>query len=215
MWLKTDIDRTADRSPYAVKPLTRAQFERGIAIRKYAWNKPVQQIADEAGVPKDIIYKVLKNERVSDAAYTLLTSYLRTPAGPWALINNRSAKASEKSARRAWERKVGRLSAMAVGYGLKVLSKARLAGMTLGQLQAYYHRLDFKVRDKIVMQHFDVSRQYIVPDSLEAWEWIERFGQLRERRMTSASARSDSTQPRPGFPGGRPNPSTSPGLRSR
>src|SRR5215475_3524693 len=107
MWLKSTFDRTADRSRYQVKRMTVAQVE------------PVQQIADEAGVPKDIIYKVLKSERVSDAAYTLLTSYLRTPAGPWALINNRSAKASEHSSRRDWERKVGRLSAMAVNYGLK------------------------------------------------------------------------------------------------
>jgi hypothetical protein len=68
MWLKTDIDRIADRSPYAVKPLTRAQIERGIAMRKYAWGKPTQQIADEAGVSKDTINKVLEQERVSDAA---------------------------------------------------------------------------------------------------------------------------------------------------
>jgi hypothetical protein len=212
MWVKIP-NRTPEpeASPYQVQPLSRPQIERGIAMRKYAWNKPVQQIADEVGVAAETVRRVLNRQTVSDESYAKLTSYLRTPAGAAAKINNRSAKASEKSPRRALERKAAKLCAMAVDFGLKVLSRTRLAEMTVGQLTAYYWRLDCRVKERILAA-YALARGYILPDVLEAWEWIERLDQLRERQTTSASARNGRTQPPPGFPGGRPSPSTNPGA---
>lgn len=184
--------------------MTVPQITRGIRMRKHAWGKPTQQIADEAGVHHSVINAVLKEQGVSPAAYALLTSYLRTPAGPWAMINNRHARASATGARAALERKVRRLSVMAIGFDLRVMPGSRMAQLTTGELKAYYWRLDWRVKERIIAANRDVTGRFVIPDSLEAWEWIERITLLRERLTISGSIR------RPGTAAPRPVPSTAP-----
>jgi hypothetical protein len=184
-------------SPYQIKRLTPAEIQRGIAMRRYAWRKPMQQIADEAGVAKPVINKVLNREPVSDASYAALTSYLRTPAGKWALVNNRQGRASEDSPRHPLMRRVMRLTGMAINYGIKkVFSRESCASMTQGELRAYYYRLDFRVKERILNDPRwpdSIKAKFVIPDSLEAWEWVERLDQLTERQITSASARNGRT----------------------
>ena len=208
----------ATDSPHVVRMMPRAKIERGIAQRRFAWRKPTQQIDDEAGVSKDTITAVLNRRPVSTASYATLTSYLATPTGKWALINNRQARATKHSPRRALTRRVMRLSGMAIDYGLAVYSGESCASMTAGELKAYYYRLDYRVKERLLSDPRwpdSIKGKYVIPDSLEAWEWAERLDQLLARQTISAKIPSVRTSHLAASLPGKPNPYISPEPRYR
>jgi hypothetical protein len=170
---------------YAVKQMTVPQIERGIRMRKWGLNNPTQAIADAAGVNIKVINAILKGERVSDEAYALLTSYLRTPAGPFAVRHSRNKDQSKL--RRSLNIKLGRLMKLGISRGMHHFRhKATLTTYTIPQLQAYFHFVDWRVKEDILINE-PLAPLYSMPDELEAWEWLERFEQLRQRQKTSGS----------------------------
>lgn len=199
----------AKDSPYVLRMMPRDQIERGIAMRRYAWRKPTQQIADEAGVARDTIVRVLAKQVVTDASYATLTSYLKTAAGAHALINNRQIRSAKESRRRPLLSRVMRLTGMAIDYGLKCYSRVTCDAMTEGELKAYYYRLEFRLKERILIDPRwpdDIRGKYVIPDHLEAWEWVERLDQLMDRQTISANSPSvRSGQLAASLPG-KPNP---------
>lgn len=196
MWI--DIRKSqATTSRNIVRMQTRPQIERAIAMRRYAWGKPLQQIADEAGVNIQTINKVLRKQEVSTESYALLTSYLKTPTGPASLINNRAGKASEKSARRPLMRRIMSLTSMAIRYDIKCSSKITLMSRTQGELRAYFYRLDFRVKEAIMNDPKwpdSIRGKFVIPDCLEAWQWVERLDLLREHLRTSSIGSGERSQ---------------------
>lgn len=203
----------ATDSPHAVRLMTVPQIKRGISVRKFVWRKPTQQIADEAGLNVETINKVLRGEPVSTESYAKLSSYLRTPAGPHALINNRASRATEDSVRRSLTSRLMRLAALAINYDIRTRSRESCAAMTVGELRAYYYRLRIRVREKILLDQRwpdSVRGKFVIPDMLEAWQWVERLDQLRDHPMISASSPSATTRPIAAQRGGLRSRSTAP-----
>ena len=81
------------------KPLRPEQVTRGICMRRYAWGKRVQQIADESGVPARTLHDVIVGKPFSEAVRSRLEGYLRTPAGPAALSQDNNRKRNPDSPR--------------------------------------------------------------------------------------------------------------------
>lgn len=167
-------------NPYAVRPMTRAEVERGVRMRKHAFGKPAQQIADEAGVSLKSVNAVLRMESVSPEAYAALTGYLRTPYSKLDVINNRAARAAEKGPRAQIEKRIRLLARIAFRYDVRAKSPATRASMTVGELHAYFWNLDRRVKEAVLKRYPDIAKRFILPDSLQAWEWIERLDQIAE-----------------------------------
>ena len=182
-------------NPLALQIWPAQRIERGISMRRYGWNKPAQQIADEAGVNVDTINKILRREPVSTESYAKLTSYLATPAGKSALINNRAGAASEDAPRRDLMRKLMGLTAIAIKYGVMCRSRVTCDSMTYGELKAYFYRLDHTVKERILKDPKWPSMmwKYMISDSMEAWQWMERLDKLAARQSAS---RPTNTAPR-------------------
>lgn len=194
MWLRKIADRGQDpthgqnRGP---KPLTRMQVIRGVRMRHYAWQKPLQQIADEVGLSLPTIRNVISGQPFDDLTYAKLVGYLATPQGPAALKRNRVRKAKSagaSGARAPLMHKLRTLTALAVRLiHHHPMSRDKLDAMTIGELWAYYWRLEFVVKEQIIRDRIKIAKRYIIPDHLQAYEWIERLNQLEERQTTSAS----------------------------
>ena len=207
-WINLEKIGATD-SPYVVRLMPRQKIERQIAQRRYAWKKPTQQIADEAGVSRDVVKRVLERLPVSDASYATLTSYLVTPAGKWSLINNRQKKSPADGDRNALLQRVLRLSGMAIDYGLRTFARVTLASFTQGELKAYYYRLEFSVKERVLRNERwpdSIKGKYVIPDSLEAWEWVERLDQLLARQTISAKLPNVRTSHLAASQPGKPNP---------
>jgi hypothetical protein len=189
-WLNLSKHGGTEQSPYAVKMMTRQKIERAIAMRRYAWKKPTQQIADEAGLNVETINRVLRKETVSSESYAKLTTYLRTPAGPRAMINDRAGKAKKTGKRSPVMAKVMRLVAMAHRYGLKARSEVSCAAMTQGELLAYFYRLEFKIKEAMMVDprwSDSITGKFVMLDALEPWQWAERLDQLSDHQSKSSS----------------------------
>ena len=81
------------------KPMTPEQVTRGVCMRRYAWGKRVQQLADESGVPARALHDVIVGKPFSEAVRSRLEGYLRTPAGPSALRQDNNRKRNPDSPR--------------------------------------------------------------------------------------------------------------------
>jgi hypothetical protein len=191
MWLRKIQDRAQDpahrENRHAVRPMTPMQVVRGIRMRHYAWGKPFQTIADEAGVTAETIRRVVNGEPFNDTTWALLVGYLRTPQSPRALIKNRSKGKVSHGPRRALEKRLWNLQRIALKLGFRWQDKTRLDEMTIGELWAFFYQLEYRVKERIIRERIDLARRFIIPDHLQAFEWIERLDQLAERTMTSGN----------------------------
>jgi hypothetical protein len=88
----------------------------------------------------------------------------------------RDAKMSKsKSSRKRIEQKIWRLLPIVIRFGLKAESMERLSRLTAGELELYYWRIDWRVKERIMTMHPEVGSRFDLPDHLEAWEWLERL----------------------------------------
>lgn len=168
--------------------------------RRYQWGKPLAEIANEAGLSYETILAVIKGQPMTEEVHARLIGYLKTPAGPFALINDREKKAYQrnpKSRRILMTKRVEGLRALAGVWGFKLIARSRIAEMTMGELWAYFWNLDEKIKNHL-MERFPIASLYLIPDSLNAWEWIERLEKLNERNPGSfawPSSQSTATAP--------------------
>jgi hypothetical protein len=173
--------------------MTPAQVTRGIAMRRYAWGKRIKQIADESGVPPNTIRDVLMAKPFSDAVRSRLEGYLKTPAGPAALVQNYDRVAFERkgitAARFMLLRRVVRLRKIAEIYQMPLAAKHRLKAMTDGELHAYFYTLSIRLKRAIMARERWITDKYKFFDSMEVWEFIERVDQLRTKIQAQNSGR--------------------------
>jgi hypothetical protein len=210
-WLNLSKHGGTEASPYAVRMMTRPKIERAIAMRKYAWKKPSQQIADETGLNVETINRVLRKEQVSQESYARLTTYLATPAGPRALINNREARAKKTGKRSPIMQRLMRLCVLAIRYGCRVRSEVTCAAMTQGELLAYYYRLEYRVKERIMADPRwpdTIKGKFVIYDTLEAWEWVERLDQLSDPQRISSTPQNSRGRNLAGSRTTRPSRST-------
>jgi hypothetical protein len=166
--------------------MTRMQVVRGLRMRHYAWGKPFRTIADETGLTAETIRNVIGGQPFSDTTWAVLIGYLRTPQGKHALIDNKARNASWKpGGRRDIEKRIWSLQAIAVKLGFAWTDRTRLDPLTSGELWAHYYRLEYRVKERIIRERIDLARRFIIPDHLQAFEWIERLDQLAERVLSS------------------------------
>ena len=181
MWLRSVIDRSGQHNRnLAARPMTPREIVNGIRKRRYAWGKPFQEIADECGLPVKTIRDVVNNVLFTDHVAATLVGYLRTPAGPGALVRNRDAGSHYDSGRRALQRAIGGLAVLARQYGIHTRGRERLKDFTEGDLRAYHWNLDQRTKEAIAAKNTQFAR-YLMPDWLTAWEWVERYDKLRAR----------------------------------
>ena len=165
------------------KPLTPEHVTRGICMRRYAWGKWVQQIADESGVPARVLHDVIMGKPFSEAVRCRLEGYLRTPAGPAALRQDNDRGRDPDAQRFRLLRRIMRARRLAQDYGLPLCDRDRLKAMTDGQLRAYFYNLGDRVKRHVMSLDLAIARQWKLPDDMEAWEFIERLDQLRAHRQ--------------------------------
>jgi hypothetical protein len=170
------------------KPLTPEQVTRGICMRRYAWGKRVQQIADESGVPARILRDVIVGKPFSEAARCRLEGYLRAPAGPAALRQDNDRGRDPDVQRFRLLRRIMRARALAKQFGLPLCDRDRLKAMTDGGLRAYFYNLGDRVKRHVMSLDLAIARQWKLPDDMEAWEFIERVDQLRAHRQERNSS---------------------------
>lgn len=184
MWLRKIADRSQSTEFGAnrktVKPMSPMQVVKSLRHRHYTWGKPYRQIADECGLSVDTIRAVISGEPFGHATYATLVGYLRTPSSPRSLINNRYKGDDSTGPRRDLMRKCRHLGYVATRIGFGKIVEHQLNEMTLGQLWAYYWNLEYRVKERIIRERIDLARRYILPDHLQAFEWIERLDQLAE-----------------------------------
>jgi hypothetical protein len=177
-------------------PMTPAQVTRGLAMRHYAWGKQIAQISDECGVPRQLLYDVIKGERFSEAVRVRLEGYLRTPAGPSALVQNNNRRWQGEDGRLRIDserfrllRRLMRARGLAKDYGLPLCRRERIKAMTATELKVYFYNLSDRVKVHIMSQDLSISRNWKLADDMEAWEFIERIDQLRALRNLKRASR--------------------------
>lgn len=197
MWLRKISDRSqgvefrANRA--GVKPApTPLQVVKALRQRHYSWGKPLRQIADETGLHVNTIRAVIRGDQFTPETYARLVGYIKTPAGPAALINSRYRGDTSTGPRRDLMRRCRHLGYIATRLGFAKIVEHRLNEKTIGQLWAYYWQLEFRVKERIIKERIQLARRYILPDHLQAFEWIERLDQLAEHLQKSGSGRRPS-----------------------
>jgi hypothetical protein len=178
--------------------MTPAQVTRGISMRHYAWGKRIRQIADEAGIDLSYIYKVIKAEPVSEAVRARLEGYLKTPAGPSALVQDHNRRWHGADGRVVVDcerfsllRRIVRARHLAGVHGLTVCDRHRLKSLTNSELRVYFYNLGDRIKRHLMSLDQSISRHWKLPDEMEPWEFIERIDLLRAAR-SARDARRDS-----------------------
>ena len=161
------------------KAMTLEQVTRAICMRRYAWGKRVQQIADESGVPARTLHDVIVGKPFSEAVRSRLEGYLRTPAGPSALRQDNNRKRNPDSPRFRLLRRIFRARSLAQQLKLPVCDRDRLKSFSDGELRSYFYNLGDRVKRHVMNLDPAIARQWKLADDMEAWEFIERIDQLR------------------------------------
>jgi hypothetical protein len=166
-------------------------------MRHYAWGKRIKQIADEAGVASDAIYKVIKAEPFSEAIRARLEGYLLTPASPAALVQNNDRRWQGPDGRLAFDveryrllRRIARARYLARVHGLPVCDKDRLKALTNTELKVYFFNLGDRVKRHVMSIDMETSRHWKLADEMEPWEFVERLDLLRAARSARDAQRN-------------------------
>jgi hypothetical protein len=195
MWLELRDIRTGSVNPLKADRIIAGMTLRAVALRlkrrHYQWGKPIGEIAQEVGVRPDVISNTMRGIPPSDHAGYLIVGYLKTPAGPGALINNRTVKA-ESLARKRLAKKVRALRKFAMDQGLRVRKWTRVSELTNELMQAYYWNLDAYCKRALAEKYPDLVERYMMPDWWEPWQWLERLEALQSHRRQGPSTRTAS-----------------------
>jgi hypothetical protein len=171
-------------------PMTPAQVTRGISMRHYAFGKRIKQIADEAGIGTGHIYDVIMAKPFSEAVRARLEGYLRTPAGPAALVQDNDRGKDVDSERFRLLRRVLRARRLAQVHGLPLCDRHRLKSLTNTELRVYFYNLGDRIKRHIMELDLSISRHWKLADEMEPWEFIERIDLLRAYRSLRDAKRN-------------------------
>lgn len=171
-----------------MRRMTPSEITRGIAFRRYAFGKPIGQIAEEAGLPVKYIYNVLKGLPFTLEVAARLEGYLRTPTTNKEVRHDRNPDGEIGKTRRSLIRRIARARALGFHLGWKV-RKENLSGFTENQLRAYAYNTEDRVRYSI-MKHYPVlTSRFLMADDMEPWEVVERINDLKDSPQACDSAR--------------------------
>lgn len=170
--------------------MTATQLTRGVALRRYAFGKPVQQIADEAGLRYDQVLGVLKGEPVHIDVAARLTGYLRTPCSLNSRLRDRRSDRIESEGRRALMRRFVRMRHLARALGMKVgysKAKHKVRAWTDGELRTYCYNAEDGVKWRILELYPSIAEKYKFSDYMQPWEYLERIDQYKTSREARAA----------------------------
>lgn len=185
MWtegMQTDPGRRIDPASVGLMPVMQpSQITRGLAFRRYAYGKPVQQIADETGLRYDQILSVLKGEPFNIEVAARLTGYLRTPCAREfkGKIHHERGECSET--RRGLYKRLARMRAIARHFKKRVgfAKTEKLSAFSDGELRAYLHNAEDAVKEEILNLYPTISDHWKLSDDMAPWEYLERIDRLK------------------------------------
>jgi len=170
----------------ALKPMTKRDIVNGVRKRRYSWGKSAQEMADEIGaVSADQVRSILLGKDFSDAIAARVVTWLKRPVSATGLAPNRDRKMAHHSSRAKLMRRMIALIMLGKQYAVAAKSNAKLQALTEDELRAYYWQFDKFVKDAIC-KRYGFSHHYLLRDSHEAWEWIERLEHLQDFRRSSS-----------------------------
>lgn len=158
-----------------------SQISRGVAFRRYAYGKPIQQIADEAGLRYDQVLDVLKSQPMKIEVAAALTGWLRTPVSPMQQVHDRQDGDVMSATRLALLKRLARMRALAghIKSPLLLRRVEKLAAFTDDELRAYIYNVEDLVRKRILGFYPTIAEYYHFADDMEPWEIIERIDRLK------------------------------------
>lgn len=171
-----------------MRKMTPSEITRGIAFRRYAFGKPIGQIAEEAGLPARYIYNVLKGLPFNLEIAARLEGYLRTPTTNREVRHDRNPDGEIGATRRSLLRRIARARALGFHLGWKI-RKENLAGFTENQLRAYAYNTEDRVKSSIMKFYPVMTSRFMMADDMEPWEVIERINDLKDNPQACNSAR--------------------------
>lgn len=179
---RTESGSSPSYSLNGVDVMTPAQISRGVAFRRYAYAKPVAQIADECGLRADQVRSVLKGEPMTIEVAAVLTGWLRSSVRDKQRYQERRTDEAVMSAsRRKLLRRLVRMRAL-IGH-LKVPGGFRrtdkLAAFDDDELRAFVLNVEDMVRSRILELYPTIAKLYKFSDDMQPWEIIERVDQLK------------------------------------
>ena len=159
--------------------MTPREMQNGLRKRKYSWGKSTTELAAEIGISVETVNAALLGKPVSEFSIAKIVVYLQIPMGPAGLVRNRGKNARPKSERHALTSRISRLAMLSRQYGIFSRKREMLKELTEGQLRAYYWNLDSRLKQVLIERHRALSSRFLLPDSQDAWEWIERLEKLQ------------------------------------
>lgn len=161
--------------------MTPRQITRGVALRRYAYGKPIQQIADEAGLPYKHVLAVLKGEPMHIDVAARLTGWLRTPTSRMQRVHDRQDGDVMTGTRVYLLRRLARMRALSghIKVPLHLRRVENLASFSDGELRAYIYNVEDLVRGRILELYPVIAEHWKFADDMEPWEVIERIDRLK------------------------------------
>lgn len=168
-------------SDNVISVMTPAQITRGLAFRRYAFAKPVQQIADETQLRYDQVLGVLKGEPMNIAVAARLTGYLRTPCATSQKWRDRTDDGMMRETRKKLFRRLARMRCLARHLNLHVgfRSEGKLVGFTDGELRAFTYNVEDIVKEEILRLYPTVAELFKFSDDLAPWEYLEHIDAIK------------------------------------
>ena len=147
--------------------MTPSEIQRGVAMRRYAFGKPIRQIADEAGLPYERVLAVIKGEPMNIATATRLEGYLKTPARPSELYRDRHPDGIMSETRRRLFKHLVRTRVIGRHYGVFYKRDDNLAAFTDDDLRCYVFNAQDRLREEIIAHHPKLCGYFKLPDGLQ------------------------------------------------
>lgn len=153
---------------------TPERIRRGVLFRRYQYDKPATQIADEAGVSPARIADVVAGRAFSKAVAAQLVGYLTTPIGPQALQANYHRNRSKDSIRHLIMRKIKMLHTVGRRFGVgPKLGEAQ--GRNNGELMCYAYSVEDQIKRRILDCYPRAKKFQRYADEMPVWKWVEHL----------------------------------------
>lgn len=154
------------------KNWTPEAIRRGVLFRRYQYDKPATQIADETGLPPSRITDVIAGRPFSKAVAATLIGYLTTPAGTQALKANYHRHRTKDSIRHRIIDKIIMLHAVGKRYGIgPKLGEAQARNN--GELMCYAYSVEDKIKRRVLDCYPAAKKRKRLFDGAPLWKWVE------------------------------------------
>ena len=171
------------------RAMTPREIQNGLRKRKYSWGKSTTELAAEIGVSTETVNAAILGKPISEFSIAKIVVYLQVPMGPAGLVRNRGKNAKPQSERHFLVRRIVRLAMLARQYGIYSRKREMLKEYSNGQLRSYFWNLDARLKQELIKRHQLLASRFLLSDSMDAWEWIERLeklGQVKPNERANA-----------------------------